>query len=55
MSHPYFVKHVGIESSIHGRGQRNDALFGGPAYRYAPTDFSSVTKIERPADSRSAT
>jgi hypothetical protein len=34
MSHPYFVKHIGLESSIHGRGQRNDALFGGYQYRY---------------------
>ncbi len=34
MSSPHFVNHVGDQSSIHSRGVRNDAPFGGLSYRY---------------------
>jgi hypothetical protein len=38
MSHPHFVKHVGLRSSIHGATMRNDAGFGGEAWAYPPLD-----------------
>lgn len=34
MSSPHLVNHVGDQSSIHSRGVRNDAPFGGLSYRY---------------------
>lgn len=34
ISYPYFVKHIGDQSSIHARGVRNDAPFAGEAWRY---------------------
>ncbi len=40
MSHPYFVNHIGNESSIHSRGVRNDAPFAGTAWRYVSEAFA---------------
>jgi SAM-dependent methyltransferase len=34
MSHPLFVKHIGLRSSIHARAIGNDALFAGEHWRY---------------------
>ena len=34
MSHPHFVKHIGIKSSLHARGVVNDAYFAGERWRY---------------------
>lgn len=38
MSHPHFVKHVGLRSSIHTGTARNDAGFGGEAWAYPPLE-----------------
>jgi SAM-dependent methyltransferase len=34
VSHPLFVKHIGLTSSIHARAIGNDALFAGEDWRY---------------------
>lgn len=34
MSHPHFVRHVGMGGSLHGRTVANDRLFAGRAWRY---------------------
>jgi hypothetical protein len=36
MSHPYFVNHIGTESSLHSRGRRNDGMFAGQEWSYRP-------------------
>jgi SAM-dependent methyltransferase len=36
VSHPLFVQHVGDVSSLHPRAVRNDRLFAGSAWRFAP-------------------
>jgi hypothetical protein len=35
MSHPYFLKHIGDQSSLHAFGVRNDAPFAGETWAYA--------------------
>ena len=34
ISHPYFVKHIGDESSLHRFGARNDRPFAGTSWRF---------------------
>lgn len=38
VSRPFFVRHLGVESSLHGRGVRMDAYFIGPDRAYAPQE-----------------
>lgn len=37
MSHPYFVKHIGDQSTLHRIGARNDRPFAGADWRYEAT------------------
>lgn len=37
MSHPYFVKHIGDQSTLHRYGARNDRPFAGADWRYEAT------------------
>jgi len=41
MTHPYFVQHVGDQSSLHSKGIRNDKPFAGRQWRYDPAGEAS--------------
>lgn len=38
VSQPFFVKHIGVQSSLHGRGVRMDAQFIGATQAYGQTE-----------------
>jgi hypothetical protein len=40
VSRPFFVKHLGVHSSLHGRGVTKDAQFIGAGRSYAPVESS---------------
>ena len=41
VSHPLFVRHVGLKSSLHPRAIGNDRLFAGAGWRFAPQEATA--------------
>ena len=40
VSRPFFVRHLGVESSIHSHGLRRDDLFAGERWSYPPGEIA---------------